>query len=167
MIIVLRLNHRQSRDKRVTTHCGLVARAFGADSFVLSGENDPNLLKGLERTVRQWGGAFSVSFEPKWRKLLEEKKKAGFKVVHLSMFGHKIQDKISGLRGVKDLILVVGSSKVPADLYEMADYNIAIGNQPHSEVAALAVFLHEYFHGAELGKDFIGAKTRIVPGSKG
>ena len=41
---VLRLGHRRERDKRITSHLGLTARAFGADNFVLSGEEDPNVL---------------------------------------------------------------------------------------------------------------------------
>ena len=36
----------------------------------------------------------------------------------------------------------MGSEKVPGDLYGLADVNVAVGNQPHSEVAALAVLLH-------------------------
>ncbi|MCC6052717.1 MAG: tRNA (cytidine(56)-2'-O)-methyltransferase, partial [Desulfurococcaceae archaeon] len=34
-IYVLRYGHRPERDKRVTTHVALVARAFGASGFIL------------------------------------------------------------------------------------------------------------------------------------
>ncbi|MEM2376537.1 MAG: tRNA (cytidine(56)-2'-O)-methyltransferase, partial [Sulfolobales archaeon] len=35
-VFVLRLGHRPLRDKRVTTHVALTARAFGANGFVLA-----------------------------------------------------------------------------------------------------------------------------------
>ncbi|MGI0148094.1 MAG: tRNA (cytidine(56)-2'-O)-methyltransferase, partial [Thermoplasmata archaeon] len=34
-VTVLRLGHRPSRDKRVTTHVALVARAFGAAGILV------------------------------------------------------------------------------------------------------------------------------------
>ena len=40
-----------------------------------------------------------------------------------------------------EILVVVGGAKVSGTIFELADYNIAIGHQPHSEVAALAVFL--------------------------
>ena len=33
---VLRLGHRRERDKRITSHLGLTARAFGADEVFLA-----------------------------------------------------------------------------------------------------------------------------------
>ena len=47
MITVLRLGHRPGRDRRVTTHVALVARAFGADKVLVSTRD-----VALERTVR-------------------------------------------------------------------------------------------------------------------
>ena len=35
MIAVLRIGHRINRDKRITTHCALVARAFGAKKIFI------------------------------------------------------------------------------------------------------------------------------------
>ena len=34
-VYVLRIGHRPGRDKRITTHVALVARAFGANGFIL------------------------------------------------------------------------------------------------------------------------------------
>jgi tRNA (cytidine56-2'-O)-methyltransferase len=45
--------------------------------------------------------------------------------------------------------------------------NIAVGNQPHSEIAALAIFLDRYFQGKELVNTFENAKMRIIPSSRG
>jgi len=56
--------------------------------------------------------------------------------------------------------------KVPTEVYQLADYNIGVTSQPHSEVAALAIFLHEYAEGKELEKEFGDAKIRIIPQAK-
>jgi tRNA (cytidine56-2'-O)-methyltransferase len=65
------------------------------------------------------------------------------------------------------LLVIVGGEKVPPEAYRLADWNVAVTNQPHSEVAALAVFLHEYFQGRELRKRFERARRRIVPQARG
>jgi tRNA (cytidine56-2'-O)-methyltransferase len=45
--------------------------------------------------------------------------------------------------------------------------NIAVGNQPHSEIAALAIFLDRFFQGKELIATFQNAKMSIIPTSHG
>ncbi|MBU0898813.1 MAG: tRNA (cytidine(56)-2'-O)-methyltransferase, partial [Nanoarchaeota archaeon] len=67
----------------------------------------------------------------------------------------------------KNLLILVGGEKVPGEVYQMADLNIAVTNQPHSEIAALALFLDMYFSGKELDKKFTKAKLRIIPQEKG
>ena len=163
MIIVLRLSHRAGRDKRITTHCGLVARAFGADSIIISGDKDEILINSLKKVVNNWGGPFEVSYEKNWKNFVNEKKKKGFKVVHLTMYGTDFKKKISKVKK-DDLVILIGSEKVPAGTYDISDYNFAVGNQPHSEVAALGVFLHEV---KGLKKNFKNAKTKIKPAAKG
>ena len=37
-------------------------------------------------------------------------------------------------------MIVVGAEKVPREIYELADYNVAVGSQPHSEVSAWAYY---------------------------
>ena len=64
------------------------------------------------------------------------------------------------------MLIIIGSEKVPKEIYEKADFNIAIGNQPHSEVAALAIFLDRYFKGSQFNKKFEG-KLRIIGNPKG
>jgi tRNA (cytidine56-2'-O)-methyltransferase len=51
-------------------------------------------------------------------------------------------------------------------MYQLADWNVAVGNQPHSEVAALAVFLDRLFEGQELTKEFDGG-LKILPSPRG
>ena len=38
-------------------------------------------------------------------------------------------------------MIIVGAEKVPPWVFEHSDYNVAVGNQPHSEVSALAILL--------------------------
>ena len=64
------------------------------------------------------------------------------------------------------MVLIVGSEKVDPIYFKISDYNIAIGNQPHSEVAAIAVFLDRYFEGKELDMEFAGGEYYIIPSEK-
>jgi tRNA (cytidine56-2'-O)-methyltransferase len=82
------------------------------------------------------------------------------------MYGEHIDDVIPRIPKNKDLLVVVGAEKVPRDVYEIADYNVGVGNQPHSEVAALAVFLDRFSKGEGLRGDFKGRVT-IIPSKKG
>ncbi len=166
MIIVLRLGHRLPRDERISTHVCLVARAFGADEVVVSGEKDEGLIESVRDVVSRWGGEFKASYVKNWKKFLLEKKDKGFKIVHLTMYGIPIEEKIEEIRREKNLVIVVGSEKVPSEVYQIADWNIAIGNQPHSEISALAIFLDRYFKGEELLKEFNG-KIKVIPQERG
>ena len=44
---VLRLGYRKGRDPRITTHLALVARAMGADGFLLAGDEDKEMFENL------------------------------------------------------------------------------------------------------------------------
>ncbi|MEM2250494.1 MAG: tRNA (cytidine(56)-2'-O)-methyltransferase [Candidatus Hadarchaeales archaeon] len=166
MIVVLRLGHRPERDKRVTTHVGLVARAFGADGIIIADIRDEEVEKSITEVVERWGGNFFVKSGVPWKKEIEEWKKKKGKIVHLTMYGVPVSSVIKELRQ-QDLMIVVGAAKVPAEVFELADYNVAIGNQPHSEVAALAVFLDRLFEGRELERDFPNWKLKIIPSERG
>jgi len=156
----LRLGHRPERDKRITTHVGLVARAFGASEMLLTGR-DAHIEESLKDAASRWGGSFASI-----RRLLEGRghslEGGGRKVVHLTMYGSNLPDVIDEIRGCQSLLVAVGAEKVPAEMYQLADWNVAVGNQPHSEVAALAVFLDRLFLGRELVEDFAGG-LKIVP----
>jgi tRNA (cytidine56-2'-O)-methyltransferase len=93
-------------------------------------------------------------------------------VVHLTAYGENIQtsDVLQRLRATqKDVLIIVGSRKVPSEFFseETSDYNVAIGNQPHSECSSLAVFLDRLFEGRELLREFDRAKVRVVPQKRG
>jgi tRNA (cytidine56-2'-O)-methyltransferase len=164
MITVLRWGHRAVRDERITSHVCLVARAFGADKAIVSGENASGTVDSVRKIASGWGGKFEIEYSRDWRKVLGQWEG---RIVHLTMYGERIQDRIADIRKQRDLLVVVGSQKVVPELYQMAAYNISVTNQPHSEVAALALFLHEYFRGEELEKEFPGARVKIKPSPSG
>jgi len=166
-VVVLRYGHRAARDYRVTSHCGLVARAFGASKIIIGGQGDYNIKKSVNAVKKKWGGTFKVGFSDSWRKTLAEHKKRGFVAVHTTMYGLPLQDTISEIREHKKVLLIVGSQKVERAVYDMAEYNVSITSQPHSEIAALAVFLHEYFKGEKQGRRLKGAKIGLVPQAHG
>jgi len=170
VIAVLRLGHRPERDKRITTHVALTARAFGADKIIIAAEEDEHVRESVEDVVRRWGGPFKIEFNPSWKKILREWRERGV-IVHLTMYGVHIDDAMPRLKGElkagRDFLIVVGAEKVPREVYELAHYNVAVGNQPHSEVAALAVFLDRFLDGDGLRKEFAGARLKIVPQERG
>ncbi len=169
-IIVFRLGHRLPRDERITTHVCLVARAFGASSVIYSGQKDHSLEKSVSGVVRSWGGKFSISHEASPVERLEGLKKAGYSIIHLTVYGMPIPEKENSIKGVEKAVIVVGGEKVPTSVYHMADFNIAVGSQPHSEVAALAVCLDRIMGGKELGREFesnFGGKIYLEPAEKG
>jgi tRNA (cytidine56-2'-O)-methyltransferase len=171
-ILVLRWGHRHMRDARLTTHVALAARALGADGIIISDVQDRKIQETIEKVKRSWGGKFLFTMGTKWQTALKEWKIKGGLVVHLTAYGENIQ--ISNVLGRikktgKDIMIVVGSQKVPREFYseQVSDYNVAIGNQPHSECASLAIFLDRYFEGKELAIDFESAKVKIIPQQRG
>ncbi len=166
MITVLRLGHRFERDKRISTHVCLTARAFGADNVVFD-VRDERVEDSIKRITDEWGGNFKVDFTDNAKKFI--KNFDGIKV-HLTMYGLNINDVIDEVikkfEKEKNLLIIVGGQKVDAEIYFIVDYNIGIGNQPHSEVAALAVFLDRLFKGEELKRKFNG-KIEVIPKEKG
>jgi len=162
---VVRVGHRYVRDYRTLTHLCLVSRALGVEAVYLE-----EVEKDLEETVadvnRTWGGGFAV-LPGKWKKVFEDAKAEGRTVVHLTMYGSPLQDKISELRKKRSFLIAVGGPKVPPEVYKMADYNIAVTSQPHSEIAALAITVHDIQKGEELKKVFGDYRLRIIPSARG
>lgn len=150
--IVLRVNHRPERDKRLTTHLGLTARAFGAQGFWITGLRDPEIIRTLQQVCSQWGHrAFITQQKKSWRECVRTWKNRDGEVIHLTMYGLHVDELIPRIRtSARDKLVVVGGPKVPGEIYALADYNVAIGHQPHSEVAALAIFLDRLYQGSSL-----------------
>lgn len=169
-IIILRLGHRIQRDQRITTHVALTARALGAEGMLLDSD-DSGIEKSLNEAAARWGGSFYVRRIASWKSEIKKWKEAGGKVLHLTMYGVNLPDAIPQIAAeAENLMIVVGAEKVPPEMYELADWNVAVGNQPHSEVAALAIILDRLM--AIEGKDalktqFAGGEIEIVPKKRG
>jgi tRNA (cytidine56-2'-O)-methyltransferase len=170
-VVVLRWGHRD-RDKRLTSHVALTARALGASGFILADVTDEKVKATADKVTEHWGGFFKFEMGVPWRQVVKEWREKNGLVVHLTAYGENIQtsDVLKRIKGEgKDLLVIVGSRKVPSEFFSKAvsDYNVAIGNQPHSECSSLAVFLDRLFEGQELSKEFEGAKINIIPKVRG
>ena len=166
-VVVLRWGHRE-RDKRLTAHVALTARAFGASGFVLSDVKDEKLATTIAKVAKSWGGKFSFEMGKPWKQVAGSWRAKGGVVVHLTTYGENIQssDVLNRIKAKKkDVLVIVGSQKVPSEFFSKAvsDFNVAIGNQPHSECSSLAVFLDRFFGGNQFTMEFKRAKIRIVP----
>ena len=163
---VLRIGQRLVRDDRVTTHVALVARAFGASKIYMN-EVNPEIKDTLKKINKNWGGSFEIEFITNWKKVIKEKKEKSRKIIHLTMYGENINDLVPSLQKEDKMIIVVGAEKVPREIYDYADYNVAIGNQPHSEISALAVLLDRIQKGNQFSLRFENPKREIIPTKKG
>ena len=152
----------------MTTHAALVSRAFGSNKIFMT-QVDDSIIETLNDVNKRWGGEseFEIETIEDWKKMIKNWKKDGGKVIHLTMYGINIDDVIDNVQKENNVLVVISAEKAPREIYDLADYNIAIGNQPHSEIAALAIFLDRAFKGKELKRDFKGAKFKIIPMAKG
>ncbi|QKG93204.1 tRNA (cytidine(56)-2'-O)-methyltransferase [Halorubrum salinarum] len=177
-VVVLRYGHRPGRDDRMTTHVGLTARALGADRVILP-DNAGQSAETVRDITDRFGGPFAVELRDDQKAIVRDFEGV---VVHLTMYGERVQDVEAAVRKAvgldepevvgeasppRDLLVVVGGEKVPWALYERADFNVGVTNQPHSEVAGLAVFLDRLFEGAELDREWADADRRVVPEATG
>lgn len=166
VIEVVRIGQRLVRDDRVTTHVALVSRGFGAERIYMT-EVNPEIKDTVGKINRTWGGNFEIEFIEKWKSIVKKKKDEGFKIVHLSMYGESINDVQEEIQDEGNLLIVVGAEKVPREIYEMADYNVGVGSQPHSEISALAILLDRIQNGKQFEKEFPNAKRKIIPTKSG
>jgi len=171
-IVVLRWGHRPQRDARLTAHVALTARALGASGFLLSDTIDGKIKETIEKVTKNWGGKFFFKMGTAWKTIVREWKAKGGIIVHLTAYGENIQtsDVLYRIKNLKkDVLIMVGSQKVPKEFFsnDVSDFNVSIGNQPHSECAALAVFLDRFFEGKELARGFKKAKIKIIPQERG
>jgi tRNA (cytidine56-2'-O)-methyltransferase len=162
VIAILRLGHRPDRDKRITTHICLVARAFGADTVYIT-TRDSHIEQSINGVVKRFGGDFQVISGVKAKNIITSWKG---QIMHLTMYGQQLPHVLNKIPKKQDILIILGAEKVPSYYYQIADYNVSIGNQPHSEVAALAIFLDRYTTGQWIQKDFNGDIT-IIPSNKG
>jgi tRNA (cytidine56-2'-O)-methyltransferase len=150
----------------------LTSRALGASGFILSDIIDKKISTTVEKVKDCWGGDFSFEMGKSWKRAVKDWKAQDGVTVHLTAYGENIQtsDVLDRIRETRKPVLVlVGSQKVPSRFFSEAvsDFNLAVGNQPHSECASLAIFLDRFFEGKSLGEDFCNAKRKIVSQVRG
>ncbi|KAB1196596.1 MULTISPECIES: tRNA (cytidine(56)-2'-O)-methyltransferase [Haloferax] len=161
-VAVLRYGHRPGRDDRMTTHVGLTARALGADRVIFP-DNAGQSLETVEDITGRFGGPFTVELTEALNGVIRN---WDGKIVHLTMYGERVQDVEADIREAhadEPILVVVGGEKVPFEVYDEADWNVGVTNQPHSEVAGLAVFLDRLFDGRELDREWKDAENTVVP----
>ena len=166
-VVVLKVGHRPERDKRVDTHLALVARAFGAVGVVFD-EKDPSLEKKIEDVVARWGGPFWIETGVDPEFFVDKWLESGGEVIHLTQYGLPLNTCLQEIRSSpRDKLVVVGGPKVPRWLFEKSSWNVSITTQPHSEVAACAIFLHMLFGGDEFNMVFEDAMLKVIPQARG
>ena len=165
-IEVLRIGQRVVRDDRVTTHVALVARSFGAQKIYMN-EVNPEIKHTISDINKTWGGDFKIEIISEWKKIIRERKNNGVKIIHLTMYGQNINSVEMKIRNEDKILIVVGAEKVPREIYELADYNVAVGNQPHSEISALGVLLDRIQQGKQFGFKFGNSEREIIPEERG
>lgn len=170
-IEVLRLGHRLGRDPRITTHLALVSRAMGASNFVLAGDEDEKLFSNIHSVNERFGHGLSCRYEKSPMRMLREIANSDEEskpiIIHLTMYGEPFREVIPNIPKDKPVVVVVGGAKVPGELFKVSDFNIAVGNQPHSEVAALALFLDSWTDGEGFNREFSEPQLVISPSKSG
>ena len=165
--MILRMGHRIPRDQRVTTHVCLTARALGANGIYVSGSHDSQLADTVKKVVEEFGGKFTVETGVPWKSTIVNWKKSSGRVIHLTAYGVPLQDVIKEIRSTKsDKLIVVGAEKMPGEVFQLADWNVAVTNQPISEVSALGIFL-DWLYDHQMRDEFPGARKRILPSEHG
>jgi len=165
--MILRMGHRIPRDQRVTTHVCLTARALGANGIYVSESHDSLLADTVKKVVEEFGGKFTIETGVPWKTTIVNWKKSSGKVIHLTAYGVPLQDVIKEIRSTKsDKLIVVGAEKMPGEVFQLADWNVAVTNQPISEVSALGIFL-DWLYDHQMRDEFPGAKKRILPSEHG
>lgn len=162
---VLRLGYRKGRDPRITTHLALVARALGSDGFLLAGDEDKEMFSNLNSVSERFGGTLDTEHVSGLGHLKKHVENGGV-AVHLTMYGEPFREAIPKIRRDKPMLIVVGGAKVPGDVYKYCQHNVAVGNQPHSEVAALALFMDAWFGESGSERTFEGARL-VIEGMNG
>ncbi len=167
-MMVLRVGHRFPRDERVTTHVCLTARALGADGVYVSDVQDRELVERINRVSGRFGGRFTIETGKPWHSTIKEWSRAGGRVIHLTAYGMPLPKVIAKIRASNaDKLVVVGAEKMPGEVFGLADWNVAVTNQPISEVSALGIFLDWFFKHRRLEVQPEGAKLQIIPNPRG
>jgi tRNA (cytidine56-2'-O)-methyltransferase len=124
---------------------------------------DPVLEENVRSVAERFGGSFRVKTGVGWKDALKDFDGVS---VQLTMYGQKLDEGLPKIPQDRDIMIIVGAEKVPFEVYERADLNISVGNQPHSEIAALAVLLDRFTAGKNLYSERDGNMS-VVPNERG
>jgi len=167
-VVILRIGHRVFRDSRVTTHVCLTARALGADQVIIADHEDKVVESTIRDVTNRFGGPFDVQSGKPWKQAIRDWRAIGGRIVHLTAYGLPLPKTLPEIQETdKDLLVVVGSEKMPGEIFKVADWNVSVTNQPMSEVAALAIFLDWFKQHREFEHEFSKARVQIVPSRSG
>src|SRR5438094_3990443 len=133
---ILRIGHRVYRDSRVTTHVCLTARALGADGVIIADREDKVVESTIRNVTDRFGGPFQVKSGIPWRKAVRDWKASGGKILHLTAYGLPLPKILPEIRDMTyDILVIVGSEKMPGEIFQIADWNVSVTIQPMSELA--------------------------------
>ncbi len=167
-IFILRIGHRVFRDSRVTTHVCLTARALGADGVIIADQEDKVVESTIRDVTNRFGGPFEVQSGKPWRQAIRDWKANAGRIVHLTAYGLPLPKMLPEIQDAdSDLLIVVGSEKMPGEIFKIADWNVSVTNQPMSEVAALAIFLDWFKQHREFAHQFSKPQVQIIPSRNG
>ena len=148
----------------MTTHVCLTARALGADGVIIADQEDKVVESTIREMTSRFGGPFEINSGRPWRQMIKDWKADGGGIVHLTAYGLPLPKMIGEIQeSKKDLLVVVGSEKMPGEVFTLADWNISVTSQPMSEIAALAVFLDWFNEHSEFVREFSEARIKIIP----
>src|SRR5437867_9047081 len=167
-VVILRIGHRVFRDSRVTTHVCLTARALGANGVIIADQEDKVVESTIRDVTNRFGGPFDVQSGKPWKQAVRDWRAIGGRIVHLTAYGLPLPKTLPEIQDTdKDLLVVVGSEKMPGEIFKLADWNVSVTSQPMSEVAALVIFLEWFKQHQEFEHEFSKAQVQIVPSRSG
>jgi tRNA (cytidine56-2'-O)-methyltransferase len=167
-VVILRIGHRVFRDSRVTTHVCLTARALGADGVIIADQEDKVVESTIRDVTNRFGGPFDVQSGKPWKRAIRDWRAMGGLIVHLTAYGLPLPKVLPEIQDTnRGLLVIVGSEKMPGEIFKIADWNVSVTNQPMSEVAALAIFLDWFRQHQEFDHEFSKAQVKIAPSRHG
>ena len=131
-VVVLRWGHRE-RDKRLTAHVALTARALGTSGLILADVRDDKVKDTIDKVVERWGGTFLFEMGKPWKQTVKDWKAKGGLVVHLTAYGENVEtgDVLQRIKAAgKNVLVLVGSRKVPTEFFSEEELLINHGVYP-------------------------------------
>ena len=141
---------------------------MGADGVIIADQEDKVVESTIRDVTNRFGGPFDVQSGKPWKQAVREWRAIGGRIVHLTAYGLPLPKMLPEiLDAEEDVLVVVGSEKMPGEIFKVADWNVSVTNQPMSEVAALAIFLDWFKQHREFEHEFSKAQVQIVPSRSG